>query len=534
MITNLIRDIQTAGINVQQFDADGMVKGMRKDYVKAFAGIKRAIINGDTDSEWAKIYRDFVRDGGQNSANPMNSVADQMANISNLLGDIAEDGVRGKFNKMKNSFAGEKTKSLLKMLEDYNTVIENAVRVTTYKNLKDRGFSNERAAQAARNVTVNFGKGGEMKTLMNSMYLFYNASIQGSFALFNAFLKSPKVRKLWGGLIVAGLMQDFINSLVSEEDDDEILVYDKIPDYILEHNIVISTGGLTDRSYISIPLPYGLNMAFNAGRAFGRTLRGEYSASEGANSIIMTAVDALNPIGGTENMANFVAPTVADPFIEIMRNENYAGVPIYKQQYPGDQSPDSQRYFNSVSPSARWVTDNLNSLTGGTSEMSGFVDWNPEIMDYWFEYLTGGIGRFVQRTAEAPARIYTDGFDEDLSREIPFVRKIIGSVSERENIGLFVEKRDRILNVGQEIKAAQEAGDRARFLRAREKYSEEIALLPRIKAINNAIKKISRQQNAIRDNVNLPDSQRQLLLDRLDEQKQMLYARGNMMMKDYR
>ena len=533
-ITNIVRDIQTAGINVQQFDADGMVKSIAKDYGKAFGGIKRAIRNGDKDSEWAKIYAEFVRDGGQNSANPMNSVADQMANISNLLGDIAEDGVRGKFNKMKNSFAGEKTKSLLKFLEDYNTVAENAVRVAVYKGLKDKGFSNERAAQAARNVTVNFGKGGEYKTLMNSWYLFYNASIQGSFALFNAFLKSPKVRKLWGALIISGIMQDVINSALSEEDDDEIKVYDKIPDYILEHNLILPTFGIGERSYLAIPMPYGLNMAVNAGRAFSRTLRGEYSASEGANSIIMTAVDALNPIGGTENMANFVAPTVADPFIEIMRNENYAGVPIYKQQYSGDQSPDSQRYFNSVSPSARWVTENLNSLTGGTSEMSGFIDWNPEIMDYWFEYLTGGIGRFVQRTGELPARIYTDGFNEDLTREIPFVRKAIGSVSERENIGLFVEKRDRILNVGSEIKAAQEAGDRNRLIRARDKYSEEIALLPRVKAINNAIKKISRQQNAIRDNVNLPDSQRQLLLERLDKQKQMLYARGNMIMKDYR
>ena len=68
----------------------------------------------------------------------MNSVADQMVNISNLLGDIVEDGVRGKFNKMKNSFAGEKAKSLLKFLEDYNTVAENAVRVAVYKGLKDK------------------------------------------------------------------------------------------------------------------------------------------------------------------------------------------------------------------------------------------------------------------------------------------------------------------------------------------------------------------------------------------------------------
>jgi len=535
LITNIIRDIQTAGVNVQQFDAKGMVKSMAKDYTKAFAGIKRAIRDGDKDSEWAKIYADFVRDGGQNSANPMNSVADQIANIENVLGDIAEDGARGKFNKMKNSFAGEKVGSLFRFLEDYNTVAENAIRVAVYKGLKDKGFTNERAAQAARNVTVNFGKGGENKTAMNSFYLFYNASIQGSFALFNGLLRSPKVRKIWGGLIAYGLMQDFINSLISEEDDDEVLVYDKIPDYILEHNLVLATGGLTDRGYIAIPMPYGLNSAVNAGRALGRTLRGEYSASEGATSAIMTLVDSLNPLGGTENLLNFGAPTALDPFVEITRNENFAGIPIYKEQYPGDQSPDSQRYFNSVSPSSKWIAENLNSLTGGTNQMSGFIDWNPEIMDYWFDYLTGGIGRFVQRAAvDVPVSAYNDGLTEDLVSEIPFIRKIIGSVSEREDIGIFVEKRDRVLRVGQEIKAAQDAGDRDRFMRAREKYSDEIALLPRVKAINNAIRKISRQQNIVRDNVNIPDSQRKLILERLDEQKQMLYARGNMMMKDYR
>ena len=535
IITNVIRDIQTAGVNVQQFDAEGMITSMRKDYVKAWLGIQNAIRKGDKDSEWAKIYADFVRDGGQNSANPMNSVSDQIANIENVLGDIAEDGVQGKFNKMKNSFAGDKVGSIFRLLEDYNTVAENAIRVTVYKGLKEKGFTNERAAQAARNVTVNFGKGGENKAFMNSWYLFYNASLQGSFALFNGLVRSPKVRRIWGYLIAYGLMQDFINSLLSEEDEDEILVYDKIPDHILEHNLVLATGGLTDRGYITIPMPYGLNSAVNAGRALGRTLRGEYSASEGATSMLMTTLDSLNPLGGTENFLNFAMPTVVDPFIEVVRNENFAGIPIYKAQYPGDQSPDSQRYFNSVSPSSKWIAQNVNSLTGGTSQMSGFLDWNPEIMDYWFDYLTGGIGRFVQRTSvDVPLKAYNEGLTEDLVSEIPFIRKLIGSVSEREDVGIFVEKRDRVLRVGQEIKSAQDAGDRNRIIRARDKYAEEFALLPRVKAINNAIRKVSKQQNAVRDNVNLPDSQRKVILERLDKQKQMLYARGNMILKDYR
>jgi hypothetical protein len=533
-ITNVLRDIQTAGVNVQQFDADNMVKEIGKTYGSAFKGIKRAIRDNDTESEWAKIYRDFVRDGGQNSANPMRSVSDQMENISGLLDDIAEDGTRGKFNKMKNSFAGEKTKSILKFLEDYNTVAENAIRVATYQGLKNKGFSPERAAQAARNVTVNFGKGGEYKTLTNSLYLFYNASIQGTFALMNAFIKSPRARKMWGLILVSGVIQDQLAAAFGEEDEDGILLYDKIPDYILEHNIIIPTNGIIDRAYIKIPMPYGLNMAFNAGRSFSRAQRGQYSASEATYSTIMTAVDALNPLGGTENLYNFAFPTVADPFIDIARNKDFSDAPIYKEPFPGDElSPNSQKYFNSVSPSTKWITENLNSLTGGTSEISGFVDWNPEIVDFWLQYLTGGIGRFVQRTAEFPSRVYTDGFTEDLIREVPLVRKAVGNVSDRENVARFVDKRDRVLQIGKELKSAMDSRDIARLTKAREKYPEEIALLPRVKAISNAIKKVSRKANAVRDNEMIPDAQKQLILERLDQQKQLLYARANMMMKDY-
>ena len=121
----------------------------------------------------------------------MSDLADQVNNVNSLVGDIAESGARGQWNKIKNSFVGEKTGSLLKLLEDYNTVVENAIRVATFKALAPKiGF--QKAAFAARNVTVDFAKGGEYKNAMNSAYLFYNASLQGSFALLNAATRSGK------------------------------------------------------------------------------------------------------------------------------------------------------------------------------------------------------------------------------------------------------------------------------------------------------------------------------------------------------
>jgi len=533
-ITNLLRDLQTAGVNVAQFNEKGLTTQVVKDLKSALLGIKRSIRNNDDSSEWSKIYKDFVAAGGQNATNQMNTIADQMEDIQGILGDISDQGLRGKWNSVKNSFIGKKTGSLLNMVENYNTIVENGVRVSTYKSLLDRGFSRERAAQAARNVTVNFAKGGEYKQFMNAFYLFYNASLQGSFALLNAALRSKKVQKLWGGVIAAGFLQDQLNSVLSEEDDDGKRIYDKIPDYILEHNLILPDPfGFTERSYIAIPMPYGLNMAHNIGRATSQVARGGTTVGKGTSSIVGTIVDTINPIGGTESFANLAAPTVADPFIDVLENEDFAKKPIYKEGFPGDRGPDSQRYWSTTNPSAIWVSNALNSISGGTSEIEGFIDVSPDVLNFWLEYATGGVGRFVQRTAELPVRVATEGFDEEIYREVPFIRKVIGSVSDREDYGAFIEKRDRILSIGDELRAAAESGDRERVLRTRQKYPEEVKFMPRIKAIDSALKKISRQMNTVKDNKRIPDAQKKLLLERLDEKKQKLISRANKILADF-
>lgn len=533
-VTNLLRDLQTAGVNINQYDEKAMTTQIMKGVAGALKGIKRSIINNDDSSDWAKSYKDFVEAGGQNSTNQMSTVADQMENIQGLLGDISDQGVRGKWNSVKNSFIGKKAGSLLSTIESYNTVIENGIRVSTYQAMLDRGFTKERAAQAARNVTVNFAKGGEYKTFMNAFYLFYNASLQGSFALLNAALRSKKVQKIWAGTIAAGFLQDQLNGMLSDEDEDGRLVYDKIPPHTLEHNLILPDPfGFTERSYIAIPMPYGLNMAHNIGRATSQTTRGGTTAGKATSSIIGTIVDVINPIGGTESFTNFAAPTVLDPFIDVLENEDYAKKPVYKEAAFNDLGPNSQRYWSTTNPSSIWVSNMLNNLTGGTPDMKGFIDVSPDVMNFWLEYATGGVGRFVQRTAELPVRVYEEGLDEDIFREIPFVRKIIGSVSSREDYGNYIEKRDKILVVGKEIKGALQSGDTERLQSARQNYAEEIRYLPRIKAIDNALRKVSSQMNSIRGNGRLPDDQKKLLIEKLDERKQMLISRGNQILREF-
>ncbi len=534
VVSNFLRDLQTAGINVNQYEEKGMTKAILKGVGPALKGIQKAIRNNDFNSEWSKIYNDFVEAGGKNATNQMDTIADQMNNLRGILGDIGDAGQKGKFGVVKNKFLG-KGKSLLQFMEDYNTIVENGVRVATYKALLDRGYTRERAAQAAGSVTVNFSKGGEYRSLMNAWYLFYNASLQGSFALLNAATRSKKVQKLWMGIIAAGVLQDQLNALVSDEGDDGKLTYDKIPEYVLEHNLIIMNP-FSERGYISIPMPYGLNMAHNVGRAMSQLARGGTDLKGAGNSIVGTTIDTLSPIGGIWDYGidNAVAPTIADPFIDIISNEDFTGKPVFKEGFPGDRTPSSQLYWSTTSPSAKWISANVNSLTGGSAASSGLVDVSPDVLEFWFEYITGGVGRFAQRTAELPTKVSGDGLQEELYRSIPFSRKIYSSVSPREDLGDYLEKRDRILVGLDELKAASEAGNAERITKIRSDYADEIKFIGIVRQIENQRRKITSQMNKVRDSRTLSDEKKKELLDKLDEAKQKLVTRANALLKEFK
>lgn len=534
VVSNFLRDLQTAGVNVNQYGEEGMTRDILRGITPALKGIKKAIRDGDKNSEWSQIYNDFVDAGGKNATNQIDTIADQMNNLQGLLGEIGDAGSNKRWGVVKNKFVG-KGKSVLQFMEDYNTIVENGVRVATYKSLLDRGFSRERAAQAAGNVTVNFSKGGEYRAFMNAWSLFYNASLQGSFALLNAALRSKKVQKIWAGVMATGFIQDQLNAALSGEDEDGELIYDKIPDYVKEHNLILPDPfGFTDRSYIVIPMPYGLNMAHNIGRATSQYSRGGADLMEAGGSIIGTIVDTVSPLGSvTEGPENLIAPTIADPFIDIIGNEDFAGRPIYKEGFPGDRTPQSQLYWSTTSPTAKWFAENINSLTGGTDAKSGMVDVSPDVLEFWFEYATGGIGRFAQRTAELPTRLSEEGLGEEVYREIPFVRKIIGSVSDREDLGGYIERRDKILTAGDEIKAAVDAQDRERLIKGRAKYAEELRFLKLVKGTENARRKISKQINSIRDNKNLSDERKKELIEQLEDRRSKIIQRANQLLKKF-
>ena len=506
VIPNFARDLQTAGVNMQQYDQKGMTKEVLTSTLSAVKGIA-AVLRGGKETYWSEQYKKFVEAGGKNATNQMGDLQDQINNIGDILGDISNTGIKKKLGLNKNGF----TRKLLNFLDDYNTAVENGVRVSVFTSLTKRGVSPARAAQAARNVTVNFAKGGENKTLMNSWYLFYNASLQGSMALINAATKSKKVRKVWAGLVVYGIMQDQINSLLSEdEDEDGIKDYDELPRYVLEHNLILPTFGLAGDKFIMIPLSYGLNLGVNFGRSLSRAARGEYTSGEASRSIFGTAFESISPFGGFDNIYNLTAPTVLDPFVSLAINEDYKGDPIYKESptFSSRPTPDSQAYWSNTSSISKAIADNINSLTGGDAVSSGFIDFSPNTMEFWFDYFAGGTGAFVQRTLEAPPSIYEalqGDFEGDIMRAIPLVRKVVISPSEREDVGNYLKNRQELFTILARIDLARKSGDTATANSLFTEYKDQVRISGRLKAIDNARNRLLRQIKEIDANPRIPE-----------------------------
>jgi hypothetical protein len=202
-----------------------------------------------------------------------------------------------------------------------------------------------------------------------------------------------------------------------------------------------------------------------------------------------------------------------------------------REPFPNQRVASSHLYWNNTSPTAVAVAQSLNALSGGTPTLGGWADVSPNTLEYWFDYVTGGAGRFVQRTAELPGRIADpEQTAEDIIREVPLIRRLFGSVSSREDMGTYIRNRDRVLDARAEFRDAMKAGDRERAMAARERFPEELRIAEAVNSIENQRREITRRINEVRANPRMPEERKQEIIQRLTEQQQRVILRGLQLM----
>ncbi|EOP6382251.1 LPD38 domain-containing protein [Escherichia coli] len=454
LVSNFIRDVQTAVMNLkaEQGRSDGKLKGL--DNLSALAVVKDsrsamsavyASLRGKTltgnGAQWQKVWKEFVEDGGKTGWFNMGDLEGQQKEMDRLV-SLAKGGWKGQSIGAWNSF--------LNLVEDANGAVENALRLSAYKHARDAGLSRQQAASLAKNMTVNFNRRGEQGALMNSLYMFANASIQGTANLVRTLGHlngdGPLLERLrWKNLNVpqkialaavgAGYLLGSLNRSVAGEDDDGVNWYDKVPSHVKERNLVImkSVFGGKAGEYWSIPLPYGYNVFFLLGHTAEGVAAGDLTASRAAGNVVGGVLGAFSPVGSetSETLSGALlknaAPTILRPFANLAMNENFMGAQIYQENMPfGTPKPDSQLGRRSTPEAYKAFASWLNAFSGGSQYRPGAVDITPESLKYWVDYISGGTGRFISKTTDAAVKSL-NGIDIP-EQQVPFLGKISGEV----------------------------------------------------------------------------------------------------------
>jgi len=515
-LVNFPRDIQQAMLNLTQYEVDGVKSKILKDALPAAVNVYKILRDPNAQNDWSGWYAQFRQDGGNTSGfYGAFSIEEQIRKIEKMSMEMSGSPA----SRAKQSFDWIK-----KLLEDYNGAFENAVRLSVYKNMVEAGASRQKAAFIAKNITVNFDQRGEYGPVMNSLYLFYNASVQGTLTLLTAAARSSKVRKALGGLVVFGFLQDLINSSMSQVGDDGEPLYDKLPDYKLENNIILMDPfGYTDKGYIAIPLSYGANAFVNLGRATSRNIRGGYTTGQAATSMATTFVDAFNPVGGTESLLNFIVPTALDPVVSLWGNMDYSGRKIYPTAFPGSiPKANSQVYFSSTSPIFTNVAEFLNKATGGSEYVPGYISIKPDAIEYVYDYILGATGATARRVIDTamndvPKLLQGDYANIEFNN-VPVLRKIYGNVSERMSFEDYFDKVNHVLLRGEELKFTMKEGDPAKIREVRAKYADELKIYPAIKSLANRRNKLASELRKVRENAKMPPEQKRRRQDVLQKQ----------------
>jgi hypothetical protein len=416
-VINLMRDVQTGMFNLTSTPIAGMQGRVFADTKSAMIGIWkqiRAERSGTTSTDaWAKLYEEFESVGGPTGYRQMyESTADRAADIEKEFKNLS----RGKLMESGAAIFG--------MLSDYNTALENAVRLSAYKAAKEK-FKNlppeeakDRAASLAKNLTVNFNRKGDITQQAGALYAFFNASVQGTARLAET-LRGPKGRKIIYGGLTLGVMQAMALAAAGFDEDQP-------PDFVKEKNLVIPTG---NGKYLTVPLPLGLNVLPNIGRTLTEIMMGKASdAPKKFASLLGATINSFNPAGGG-TLAQILAPTVLDPVVALVENKDSFGRRIYREDVSGLRpTPGFTRTKETATAWAKGMAFGINYITGGTYAKQGLLSPTPDQIDYLLGQATGGLGREISKTAQTVSSAYTG--EELPSYKIPLVSRFYGDTEE--------------------------------------------------------------------------------------------------------
>jgi hypothetical protein len=488
---NFARDVGSATVNLESTAIAGKQAEVL-DLVNPFKGIPalRAIYNVLRDrpasskeqQKLMDLYKQFTKAGGQTGYREQFSRSKEKANI-----------IQREMAKLDRNNWRKTADSMLDWLSDYNDAMENAVRLAAFKVALDEGMTEERAAELAKNLTVNFNRKGQWTANANALYAFFNASVQGTARMAELLVGKTDDGKIYitsagkkiiaGGMLL-GVTQAVILAMAGFDDDEP-------PEFLKNKNFIIPIGG---KKYLIFPMPLGLNVFPNVAR-----LVTEYALSGGKHldkklaSVAGVILDAFNPLGSS-GFAQNIAPTIIDPFVGVFAtNKDAFGRPISKEDRANNPTPGYERSRENATGFSKGLAYGLNYITGGGKYGIGAVSPTGDQIDYLIQQYTGGVGRELMKMAETAKAPFSD---EPLpTYRIPIVGKAYGETGSPVAVqDKFFKNVTALAEYENEIKRMRK--DKQNIAEFRKEHPET-KLISRANALENQISEINKRRKAM-------------------------------------
>jgi hypothetical protein len=505
-LVNVTRDVMGGVVNLTNTPLRKRKMQVLGDVLPALKGISRDL-RGGARNEWSDLFNQFQDDGGQTGFKEMFRTADDRARAIEKELQAAE----GKLT------VGKATHAVLDLLDDFNTALENAVRLSAYKAGLDEGMSRPAAAKLARELTVDFNRKGRTGRELGPLYAFLNASIQGTARTVQTLAGPAGAKIVAGGLAIGGLQALMLAFAGFDEDEP--------PEWVKTRGLIIPIGG--DKRYIVIPLALGLHVIPNTGRVLTElALYGGNDAFDRMGRAIGEIAGAFNPLGGgniftMDGALRTVMPTVIDPFIELGFNKNFAGSEIEKRPFneEGDNRPGFQRARESTLRSTTGqaylgISKAINTLTGGNDFEAGAASPTPERIRYLAQTVGGGLLREMEKAVNVTTKA---GQGDDIaSREIPMAGRFVGQIDpDMAERARYFESSNKIKKYASSLTAAEKAGADEIAGKISKKYPE-VELANTLRSAQERIRKLNK--NAA-ETINDRDELARIDRDRFDEMK---------------
>lgn len=379
-----------------------------------------------------KLFIEFMQNGGETGYANLRDIEEHKKEIAKKIKNPKNYG-----------------RFITYQLASINREIENNARFAAYLTSRKMGRDIARSIYDAKEITLNFNKKGAGSKFYKktgqtaignisaftsgagrSLYIFWNPAIQGIAQFLRAYREHPfKSTALVALAIGTGLLNAWWNS---NDDDEEEEKYYNIPERIRRQNIIIQIG----ENYLALPLPIEFRALYGIGELLYSVTSGkEYMSSGDLALKIAEQIMQIMPLNFLEggNPLMQLVPSAVSPVAEIIANESWTGLPIYKDDSLGGikegYKPEYQNVYSNTNPYFVMVSKEVNDLTGGNNVESGWLDVNPAILDHLFRGYFGGVYSLVNDIVNTVATI--SGEREFDVRDIPAIGAVTGRGDDR-------------------------------------------------------------------------------------------------------